>query len=176
MSKICIYHGNCADGFSGAWVVRKALGDIEFHAGVYNTPPPDVTGKDVILVDFSYKKPVIEEMMKTAKSILILDHHKTSIEDLDELFNGARNLAMNDNEKRWHAVFDINRSGAMIAWNYFFPDTPPPKILEHIQDRDLWRFALEGTREIQANIFSYPYDFDIWDKLLTCLLYTSRCV
>lgn len=164
--KICIYHGNCADGFSGAWVVRKALGDIEFHAGVYQNPPPDVTNKDVILVDFSYKKEVILKMMETAKSILILDHHKTAIDDLDELFNGVANLAMNDNEKRWHAVFDINRAGSMIAWDYYFPKIPPPKILEHIQDRDLWRFALEGTREIQANIFSYPYDFNVWDMLL----------
>lgn len=167
VKKICIYHGNCADGFSGAWVVRKALGDIEFHAGVYQTPPPDVAGKDVILVDFSYKRPVIEEMMKTANSILILDHHKTAIDDLYELFNGAYNLAMNDNEKRWHAVFDVNRSGSMIAWDYYFPNIPAPQILKHIEDRDLWRFALEGTREIQANIFSYPYDFNIWDKLLT---------
>jgi len=46
MSKIlCIYHGNCADGFGAAWAVRHALGDrdVEFHAGVYGNPPPDVS-------------------------------------------------------------------------------------------------------------------------------------
>ena len=33
--KMCIYHGNCADGFGAAWVVRKALGsDVEFVAGI----------------------------------------------------------------------------------------------------------------------------------------------
>ena len=55
---VCIYHGNCADGFGAAWVVRKAIGEIEFHPGTYGQPPPDVTGKDVVMVDFSYKPEV----------------------------------------------------------------------------------------------------------------------
>ena len=82
---ICIYHGNCADGFGAAWVVRKALGDIEFFAGKYQEPPPDVTGKNVVMVDFSYKRPVLLEMAEKANSILIIDHHKTAIEDLIDL-------------------------------------------------------------------------------------------
>lgn len=54
MRKLCIYHGNCADGFTSAWVVRKALGgEVDFHAGIYQDAPPDVSGKDVLLVDFS---------------------------------------------------------------------------------------------------------------------------
>ena len=79
---MCIYHGNCADGFGAAWVVRKALGEIDFHGAKYQEPPPDVTGKDVVMVDFSYKRPVLLEMAEKANSILILDHHKTSAEDL----------------------------------------------------------------------------------------------
>ena len=74
---ICIYHGNCADGFGAAWVVRKALGDIEFVGAKYQEAPPDVTGKDVVMVDFSYKRPVLLEMAEKANSILILDHHNT---------------------------------------------------------------------------------------------------
>ena len=50
---ICIYHGNCADGFGAAWVVRKALGDIDFFPGKYQEPPPDATGNDVVMVDLS---------------------------------------------------------------------------------------------------------------------------
>ena len=73
---MCIYHGNCADGFGAAWVVRKALGEIDFHGAKYQEPPPDVTGKDVVMVDFSYKRPVLLEMAEKANSILILDHHK----------------------------------------------------------------------------------------------------
>lgn len=151
---ICIYHGNCADGFGAAWAVRKALGDIEFYAGKYQESPPDVAGKDVIMVDFSYKRPVLLEMAAKANSILILDHHKIAAEDLVDL---PSNVV---------AKFDMTRSGAMLTWVHFFPDQAPPSLLLHIEDRDLWRFALQKTREIQANVFSYPYDFQIWDELM----------
>lgn len=151
MSHLCIYHGNCADGFSAAWVVRKALGDIEFHAGVYQNPPPDVIGKRVVLVDFSYKRPLMEKMIAEADSVLVLDHHKTAEEDLRGLPG---------------VVFDMSKSGATLTWDHYFPADTPPPLLAHIEDRDLWRFALPWTREIQANVFSYPYEFDVWDRLM----------
>lgn len=150
-NELCIYHGNCADGFSAAWVVRRALGDIAFHAGVYQDPPPEVAGKRVVLVDFSYKRPVMEKIIAEAESVLVLDHHKTAEEDLRGLPG---------------VVFDMNKSGATLTWDHYFPNEKPPALLAHIEDRDLWRFALPWTREIQANVFSYPYEFDVWDRLM----------
>ena len=151
---LCIYHGNCADGFGAAWAVRQAIPEAEFCAATYQAPPPDVTDKRVVMVDFSYKRPVLLDMASKAESILILDHHKSAAEDLVDL---PANVV---------AVFDMERSGAMMAWQHFFPGAPAPRLIEHIQDRDLWRFALPGTREIQANVFSYPYDFGVWDTLM----------
>lgn len=159
-NSICIYHGNCADGFSGAWVVRRAHQEggygqgLSFHPGVYQTEPPDVTGKDVILVDFSYPRDVMEGIVERAESVLVLDHHKTAQEALTGL-------------PKADVVFDMERAGSMIAWDYFFPGQEPPQLLKHIQDRDLWRFALPFTREIQANVFSHPYAFDTWDELMS---------
>lgn len=60
----------------------------------------------------------------------------------------------------------MERAGSRIAWDYYFPKEAPPPVLLHVEDRDLWRFALPKTREIQANIFSYPYEFAIWDRLM----------
>lgn len=151
---LCIYHGNCADGFTSAWVVRNTLSDVDFHAGVYQDAPPDVTGRDVLLVDFSYKRDVLLDMAEKAKFITILDHHKTAEADLQNL---PHNVA---------TEFDMNRSGARITWDHMRTGQEPPKVLLHVEDRDLWRFALPKTREIQANIFSYPYDFDVWDRLM----------
>ena len=54
----------------------------------------------------------------------------------------------------------------MMAWQHFQPDYPAPQLIHHIQDRDLWRFALVGTREISAALFSYPYDFQTWSEML----------
>lgn len=160
MKWLCIYHANCTDGFGAAWVVKeycKRNGiEVEFYPGVYNNEPPDVCGRDVLLVDFSYKSDVILEMARKANSITIIDHHKSAIEGLGVL---AREGVIN-------AYFDMNHSGAMLAWEYFFPGEEPPFLLEVIEDRDLWRFKMSVTRPIQAALYSHPYDFEVWDKLM----------
>lgn len=157
METIVIYHGNCADGFGAAWAARKLLGDAaDYVPGVYQNPPPDCRGKRVYLVDFSYKRPVMESIIDQAIGVTVLDHHKTAEEDLRSLLS----------DKLIDGVFDMEKSGAMITWEWFNPHIAPPKLLEHIQDRDLWRFNLTGTREIQAAVFSYPYDFAVWDDLM----------
>jgi hypothetical protein len=177
MKKLCIYHGKCADGFTAAWAVRQALGEtVEFHAGVYQEPPPDVTGRDVILVDFSYKRPVLMEMAAVARSIVVLDHHKTAAEDLagfpaPTLYNPQEigDAADFGNFSRIHALFDMDRSGAGIAWDFFHPKTPRPALVNYAEDRDLWRFNLRHSREISAYVFSYEYTFENWDALATTL-------
>ena len=152
---LVIYHANCADGFSAAWVYWKRFGEnCDFHPGVYSEPPPDVTGREVHLVDFSYKRAVVEEMLKTAASIILVDHHKTAIEDLEGLPGLSR-------------FCDLEASGAMLAWRHCFGSEEPPRLLGHIQDRDLWRFKLEGTREISAFVFSHEYTFEQWDRLMS---------
>lgn len=172
---LCIYHGNCADGFGAAWAVREALGDIDFHPGVYQDPPPDVTDRDVILVDFSYKADVLFDMVRKARTVLVLDHHKTAADDLAGLpppldgpydASAMREWAQQCNGPPLHALFDMERSGAGIAWDYFHQGKPRPKLIDHIEDRDLWRFNLPNTREIQAAVFSYPYDFEVWTGLM----------
>lgn len=162
---LVIYHGNCADGFSAAWCFwRKYGADADYVAGVYQQDPPDVTGRDVYLVDFSYKRPVVEAMLKAAASVCLIDHHKTAIDDLRPLF-------MQDSwtgEPKQLAHFtDLNRSGATLAWDYLFPGEDRPLLLGHVEDRDLWRFKLAGTREIQALVFSHEYTFETWDRLMS---------
>lgn len=154
---LCIYHGNCADGFGAAWVFsRHADRGHDFHAGVYQNALPDVEGRDVYLVDFSYKRAVVEEICEKATRVVLIDHHKTAIEDLQPLIES----------KRIEALVNLEKSGATLAWEWFHGHTEPPQLLKHIEDRDLWRFALTGTREIQANVFSHPYDFAVWDDLM----------
>ncbi|NOQ89423.1 MAG: phosphohydrolase [Gammaproteobacteria bacterium] len=157
LKKLCIYHGNCLDGFGAAWAVRYALGEnVEFYKGIFQQSPPDVKGRDIFLVDFSYKKEVLENMLETAASITILDHHISAEKDLSALLKSGK----------INGLFDMNKSGAMLAWLWFNPDQPPPELIKYIQDRDLWQFKLNGTREINAALSSYPYDFKVWDKLM----------
>lgn len=169
MNLLVIYHGNCADGFTAAWAIWRKYPDAEYHAGFYGSEPPDVKDKVVVIVDFSYKKPVLEEMAKSAKSILILDHHKTAAEDLA----GYPEPPHLEDHYGWlpehgvYAMFDMKRSGARIAWDYFH-GTTPGSLIKHVEDRDLWRFSMEQTRAFQANVFSYEYTFENWDKIYMC--------
>lgn len=166
---LCIYHGGCDDGFAAAWAVRAACGDaVEFHAGAYQRDPPDVTGRPVVLVDFSYKRPVLEAMAAKAAGIIVLDHHHTAAQDLFGFptplpFPLAQNAA---GFAKITALFDMTRSGAGIAWDYFHPGEPRPDFINYIEDRDLWRKALPGGDEFTIALRSHPQDFTVWDSLV----------
>ena len=153
MSLFCIYHANCADGFTAAWAVWRAHPDTEFHEGVYGEVPPDCSGRDVVMVDFSYKRDALLKIAATANSVLILDHHKSAESELVDLPDNVT------------AVFDMERSGAMMAWNYYHPERAPSDLIIHVQDRDLWQFKREQTRAFQANLFSMEYTFENWDMV-----------
>lgn len=181
---LCIYHGNCADGFTAAWVVRQALGGaVDFHAGLYGQPPPDVAGRDVIMVDFSYSRAVLEQLLhsgdvRQANTFLILDHHKTAKADLvgiptPEEDDGFASFNPDLWRGKWEqnldwpvrSVFDMTRSGAQVAWDFFFPGSNRPLLVDYTGDRDLWRFDLPMSREVNAFIFAHAYSFKTWDSL-----------
>ena len=191
---IVIYHGNCADGFTAAWAAWKFFGDdAEYYAGIYQADPPDVKNRDVVLLDFCYKPETMRQMQLSARSILVLDHHKSASEDLPDLSltNEEHLTVIRMDSDRWtaprtwnyvqgcviqdqwegirkaiiYAYFDMERSGAGIAWDFFHPGVARPALVNHVEDRDLWRFAIPGTREIQATVFSYEYSFTLWDRL-----------
>lgn len=155
---LCVYHGNCLDGFTAAWAMWLKYPDTEFVAGVYGQDPPKCDGRDVYLLDFSYKRDVLLSILEVAKSVTILDHHKSAELDLQDLpdidcYGGAA------------VIFDMQKSGARLAWEWFHPDKIAPRLIAYVEDRDLWRFALLFTREISAALFSYDYSFETWSVL-----------
>lgn len=153
---LCIYHHACADGFAGAWAIRAAFaGQVDFYPGIYGDTPPDVTGRDLILVDFSYKRDVMLSLIEQASRLIVIDHHKTAEADLRDL--PGSNV---------QTLFDMSQSGAMLAWKLFHPAKTPPALFDHIQDRDLWKFSLPMTKEIVAALYSYPMTFEQWDVLM----------
>ena len=194
---LCIYHGNCADGFGAAWVVRKFFGDdgVEFFPGTYQNKPPQIEpGRRVIFVDFSYKREeLIPWMLQNGLDVLLIDHHKSAVDDFagtqyvldmskwqgsplgwnryldnlgQDICEGAGPLV--------YTVFDMERSGAGLAWDFFFPNQQRPALIDRIEDRDLWKFRYPDTRAIQAAVFSYPYDFATWDMLFKADLSVLR--
>ena len=168
---VCIYHDNCDDGFGAAWAVyrRWADHDIEYVPAQYGQPPRDVTGKEVLIVDFSYKADVLQEMGEKAKRVIVLDHHKTAQAELENFVSVENGFGGPVTDVLFKRIvsgvvvhFDMEKSGARLAWEYCFNDVPMPGWLACVEDRDLWRFRLPQTRNVSAAIRSYPRHFHVW--------------
>lgn len=147
-----LYHANCPDGFGGAWAAWLALGDAATYLPVsHGDPPPDLPpDASVVIVDFAYHRADTLALRERVRDLTILDHHKSAQEALGDLP---------------YAVFDIHRSGAILAWEHFHPGKEPPALLRYVQDRDLWRFELPNSREVTAALSSYPMEFALWSRL-----------
>lgn len=164
---ICIYHGGCPDGFASAWLWWKVFGeDFEYYPGVYNQPPPPVRDRKVVLVDFSYKRPVMEQIIAEAESVEIIDHHQSAEEDLAGL-------------KCKTLIFDKSHSACILTAKYLFkahnqinrPTIIEVAMLEYIEDRDLWTRKLPNNDEFYAALRSYPQEFGLWETLtVPCLI------
>ena len=154
---LVIYHGNCLDGFTAAWVIWKKHPEWEFYAAKHGNPPPEnLENRIIYMVDFSYKRPVILEMAEKALSIFIIDHHKTAQADLVDLPDNV------------YVTFNMEHSGARLTWDFFNMDSTikdRPMLIDYVEDRDLWRFSYMVTKPISEYMFGQPYDFDTWTSL-----------
>ena len=147
---IILYHAECSDGFGAAWALWKKYPSASFLPVKHGHPPPsDLQDRRVVIVDFSYARPILEAMAAETKELLVLDHHITAERTLDGFSN---------------AYFDQTKSGAVLSWEWAH-GTAAPWLLQYIQDKDLWTWALPRSREINAALASYPFDFNIWDSL-----------
>lgn len=149
---LVIYHANCPDGWCAAWVASRALTDAELFEGYYGQPPPyDLAkGRPVIIVDFSYPRESLEKLKTVAFDLVVLDHHKTAEANLKGLP---------------YCQFDMNRSGAGMAWDYFHPGQPRPWPVDYAEDRDLWRHSLPYSMQVNAYLQVAPRNLDAWDNI-----------
>lgn len=173
MRTIVIYHGGCWDGFCAAWLLWRLFGDenVEYIPARYGEPAPmeKVHRNRVIIVDFSYPRDVLLEMHHVAEELVVLDHHKTAEKELSDLP---------------FCVFDMDSSGAQLTADWiqkFYPlrakvhvlgvsvltgAIAVPWLVSYTADRDLWKWELPHSKEVNAALRSYPLDFKVWDSLL----------
>ena len=146
---LVIYHADCLDGLGAAWSAFCEFGALaRYIPARYGDAIPDFKpGAVLYIVDFSYSPQLMVDASAKAGRIILIDHHMTAREQCDAFFKERQvpeNLSIN---------FDMSRSGCVLTWQYFFPDQKPPQILLHIEDRDLWHFKLDGTREITTALY-----------------------
>lgn len=162
-----IYHKNCRDGFGAALAAYHCLDErAHYVACQYGEDPPSVEAdSDVYILDFSFSKLQLVKLAGECRSVVVIDHHKTALQQLLGIPTppapgaviGAHSL---------YAMFDMQKSGAVLAWEYFNPEERVPELLYYVQDRDLWQWKLPCSREVSAGLEMLPMDFEAWQAYL----------
>ena len=159
---VVIYHGDCPDGFSGAWAAYKKFGDkAEYLPGFHNNTPSidGLKDKEIYFVDFIYSDKIVNQLTKDNRRVTAIDHHISG----EVLVKTTKDYS-----------YAVDHSGAVLSWKYFHPEKKVPRMLEHIEDRDLYKFKLSNSRAICSFIDSFDFDFKIWDKLADDLEDSSK--
>jgi oligoribonuclease NrnB/cAMP/cGMP phosphodiesterase (DHH superfamily) len=102
------------------------------------------------MVDMAYPRERHLELEKKVKSLTVVDHHITAQQAIGDLPN---------------THFDMNHSGATLAWMFLHPGVPVPELLLYVEDRDLWRYKLPDSREFFTGLSSYEKQFDLWETI-----------
>jgi oligoribonuclease NrnB/cAMP/cGMP phosphodiesterase (DHH superfamily) len=146
-----LYHANCPDGFGAAWSFWRKFGSkAEYIPIVHGNEPPDVKDRDVFIVDFCYDRTIMLNIEQESNSLVVLDHHKSAQAICGDLE---------------FCYFDMDHSGAYLAWDYVFPDDSVPLLIRYVEDRDLWKWNLPFTEEVLSAVDSFEKTFENWDML-----------
>lgn len=160
---VVLYHANCTDGFTAAWCAHKKFPGATFLAVEYGKPVPTLPHNATIyILDFSYSREELVKICEYSGFVALLDHHKTAQETLENWVNKPGNL---------HITFDMFRSGARIAFDYFNSRYAGDYnlLVNYVEDRDLWRFKLAKSKQVSAYISNTTKDFSEWDRIAEAL-------
>ncbi len=167
MKPLVIYHGNCADGFTAAWLFNRFWHErttgrsttpkewvVDHHAAVYGEAPPEVKpDQDVYILDFSYLPEQLKDMLKGDNRITVIDHHESAIRKLESFDYPRIDLRL-----------DTSRSGAYLTSLFCWPGREPSRMVKLVDDRDRWVFADPRSRNFAAGLFSRPYSIGEWNR------------
>ncbi|MCW7541554.1 phosphoesterase [Aquabacterium sp. A7-Y] len=152
---LVIYHGRCPDGFGAALAAWRFFeGQAEFQGFEHRQEPPDVSGRAVYILDFSFPLEAMLKLDAQAAKLVMLDHHKSAADKLSGF--SCRCGAIH---------FDMKKSGSRLAWEFFCPDTPLPDLVRYIEDRDIWKWEFPESRAFLAALDMEPQDFARWSQM-----------
>ena len=159
---LVIYHGHgCPDGYAAAlaaWFFYE--GQAEFlgldHGDIRTVADlPDMSGRAVYILDFSFSAEIMRGIDAQAAKLVMLDHHKSAAEHLTDF--ACRCGVVH---------FDMHKSGARLAWEFFHTDKPLPDLIRFIEDRDIWVWQYPESAGFLAALDMEPFDFAHWAAIV----------
>jgi len=158
---LVIYHGRkCPDGFAAALAAWLFYGGrAEFlpldHGDIQSVDAlPALTGRAVYILDFSFSADILRGIEERAAKLVMLDHHKSAAEKLTGF--GCRCGVVH---------FDMDKSGARLAWEFFHPGVPLPGLVRFVEDRDIWVWQYPESAGFLAALDMEPLDFARWAEI-----------
>jgi uncharacterized protein len=158
---LVIYHGRrCPDGFAAAlaaWLFYE--GRAEFlgldHGDTQSVSDlPALGGRAVYILDFSFPPDILRCIADRAAKLVLLDHHKSAAEKLTGF---ACHCGV--------VHFDMNKSGARLAWEFFQAAKPLPDLLRFVEDRDIWVWQYPESAGFLAALDMEAFDFARWAEI-----------
>lgn len=158
---LVVYHEKCPDGTLAAaiilkWCKEKGAPLPTFVGGNNrNKVVPECNKDDVVfIVDFSYPRDTLIEFRSKVKSIVAMDHHISAQKDLEGLD---------------YTFYDNDKSGAGIVWDLLFSPDTRPKVVDHVEDRDIWKFVVPNTKQFSAGLHSLGIETPVDTRLYSLL-------
>ena len=168
-----LYHADCPDGFGAAYAAWRRYGEEAAYVPLHHGEPwdkLDLADRDVFILDFSFPPADLLAMAAVARSVFLLDHHVTARQAWAGQLAaapGRSGLALHRHpDLPLTVAFDLEKSGARLAWEHFHPGEPAPLLIAHIEDQDLWRFRLPYSRPFCRALRLQSYDFAAWDGIV----------
>ncbi|TXH14504.1 MAG: hypothetical protein E6R03_08940 [Hyphomicrobiaceae bacterium] len=154
-----IYHANCTDGWTAAWAyLQGSPGKKEVAIPMSYGDDLPIISKDecVVFLDFWPGAGRLKELAKRVPHVLVLDHHATALTEWEKHKDEFAELPVD-------VTFDMNKSGALMAWEFWQSD--PPDLVKYVSDNDLWKHELPDSRMVSAYIQSWDHTHENWDWL-----------
>jgi oligoribonuclease NrnB/cAMP/cGMP phosphodiesterase (DHH superfamily) len=165
VSRVCYYHAGCPDGFGAAYAAWRAWGERGRIVARGHDDPFDALAHEgdlVIFADISLRNAQLRDLGEVAERVVVLDHHWSARQH----FESDPQLAIFLAGRGHRVLFDLEHSGAVLAWRHFHPGDPEPELLRYVEDQDLWAWKLPESEAVNAAIGSYPREIEVWDELV----------
>jgi hypothetical protein len=158
---LVIYHGRkCPDGFAAAlaaWLFYQGRAEyLPLDHGDIKTVDelPALAGRAVYILDFSFSADILRGIEERAAKLVMLDHHKSAAEKLTGF--ACRCGVVH---------FDMDKSGARLAWEFFHPAAAVPGLVRFVEDRDIWTWQYPESAGFLAALDMEPLDFARWAEI-----------
>ena len=158
---LVLFHGrSCPDGFAAALAAWRFYGgQVEMrgldHGEVKSLADlPPIDGRAVYILDFSFPADILRAIDDRAARLVLLDHHKSAADALDGF--ACRCGVVH---------FDMAKSGARLAWEFFLPDAPVPDLVRYVEDRDLWNWQFPESAAYLAALDMEPQALERWNEI-----------